>query len=115
MLVIRRRYAAGDGSTVSLGREYGVHADTIYGVVTGQYWSHVPATPEAPIQTGPLLTQAVQGERNVNAKLTEADVRAIRVEYTGRPGQIMTIARRYGMDRHVIANVVHRKSWKHVE
>jgi len=51
------------------------------------------------------------GEKNGRAKLTEAQVRAIR-QASGRTGA--SLARQHQVDRKVIHNIRHRKSWKHV-
>jgi hypothetical protein len=39
VLAIRERYAAGETSKPSLGREYGVHSTTIGKIVRGESWS----------------------------------------------------------------------------
>jgi hypothetical protein len=38
---IRRRYAAGEGDSVSMAREFGVWQSTIYNVITRKTWKHV--------------------------------------------------------------------------
>jgi hypothetical protein len=45
---IRSRYAAGGVSTRALGREFSVHPTTIFHVVKGDAWSHVPPAPSDP-------------------------------------------------------------------
>lgn len=53
------------------------------------------------------------GERSGKAKLTEAQVRAMRSEYAaGVP--IKIIAEKYGMDRNHTGDVIKGRSWKHV-
>jgi len=53
------------------------------------------------------------GADNVNAKLTEAQVREIRQRYTA--GEIgPNLAREYGVSHQVIYAVIHRKTWTHV-
>lgn len=51
-----------------------------------------------------------QGERHGAAKLTEADVLAIRTSQTGA----RSLARRYGVHRTNIWNIRNRKTWRHV-
>lgn len=42
VMEIRKRYAAGDATTVSLGVEYGVDASTIGSAVKRETWKHIP-------------------------------------------------------------------------
>jgi len=51
------------------------------------------------------------GERSGNAKLTEADVRAIRAS----DERGVVLARRYGVDNATISAVRTRRIWRHVE
>lgn len=55
-----------------------------------------------------------RGSANPRAKLSEADVRAIRED--ARRGEAHSlIARRYGVSAHAIYSVVLRRTWAHVE
>ena len=54
--------------------------------------------------------RVARGERNNHAKLTAADVLAIRQSVEGS----VALGRRYGVDRHTIAKVRARQSWTHV-
>lgn len=58
-----------------------------------------------------------RGETNGNAKLTEADVRAIRATYVrGSSTQgLDSLARRFGVDPSLIGLIVNRKRWGHVK
>jgi DNA invertase Pin-like site-specific DNA recombinase len=47
------------------------------------------------------------GEQNPVAKLTEADVRAIRAS----AGRYADIAAPYGIDRHTVGDIKLRKTW----
>lgn len=51
-----------------------------------------------------------RGSANSNAKLTAADVLEIRAS-SETPSEL---ARRYGISRSTIVNILNRKSWKHV-
>lgn len=56
----------------------------------------------------------VRGEQNSNARLTEADVRAIRAAYaTGRFSQ-QKLGNSYGVSQAVISGIVRNKAWTHV-
>jgi hypothetical protein len=52
-----------------------------------------------------------RGERNGRAKLTAADVWAIRAASTGRHGELTLLARQYGVDRRTITDVIRGRSW----
>lgn len=54
------------------------------------------------------------GEEHPAAKLTEADVRAIRAAYAADEADMRTLARRYGVAYMAIFEAIHRKTWKHV-
>jgi hypothetical protein len=49
---------------------------------------------------------AARGERNHNAKLTDAEVRAIRARYTGLRGEQSALAREYGVTPQLVQMVV---------
>lgn len=54
-----------------------------------------------------------RGERNVNAKLTEADVRRLR-ERHGAGVPCYVIAAEEGLDKSTVQRLVRRETWKHV-
>ena len=56
------------------------------------------------------------GERHGRAKLTEADVRAIRSRHVWLCGKngVTALAKEYGVAKHTIQLIVQRKTWKHV-
>lgn len=56
---------------------------------------------------------ARQGERHPLAKLTLAQVTAIRAETTGRRGEQKELASAYGVSRATICNILKGKSWSH--
>ena len=55
-----------------------------------------------------------KGEAHHKAKLTDADIIAIRSRLTGRRGELTEIAFEYSMDRSTIARIRDRKGWSHV-
>lgn len=56
------------------------------------------------------------GEDRYCAKLTEEDVRSIRRDYVPRAnGGTLALAKRYGVSRTAIWNLLHGVSWKHVQ
>lgn len=56
-----------------------------------------------------------RGERHCMAKLTEADVRAIRVRYANGGVSYAYLGRDYGVSAQVIGGIINRLSWRHVE
>lgn len=57
---------------------------------------------------------AYVGILNAAAKLAESDVRRIRSEYKPWVVSANTLARRFGVTKRSILNVVHRKTWSHI-
>lgn len=55
-----------------------------------------------------------RGEDCYFARLTEADVRAIRESYTGRYGELSQLARRYGVTHPTVRAAVLGQTWKHL-
>lgn len=55
-----------------------------------------------------------RGERHGKAILTEKQVHEIRARCTGRLGEKTEIAREYGVNRHAISDIYHRKKWRHI-
>lgn len=54
----------------------------------------------------------VRGEASLQAKLTEADVRAIRVRYA--PGLASALGLEFGVTKENIYHIVKRRAWRHV-
>lgn len=60
-------------------------------------------------QKGRAIVPSLQGAQSPNARLTEADVVAIRQD--GRSQR--AIARAYGVDKGTIAHIIKRTTWRH--
>lgn len=58
---------------------------------------------------------ANDGERNPRATLTDAQVLAIRAEWSHGGVTQADLMRRYGVSKHVIWGVVHRRRWQHLD
>jgi hypothetical protein len=52
-----------------------------------------------------------EGAKNGNAKLTEADVRAIRSD----PRKLREIAAEYGLNNSYVSSIKKRRTWAHLE
>ena len=56
-----------------------------------------------------------RGESHKLAKLTDGEVREIRLKYNGDRGDITRLARAFGVSRTAIERVVKGMGWKHVD
>lgn len=110
--VIGIREAAARGELhADIADRHSVSAGTISEIANGHKWSHV-AGPRSTRPTG------ARGERNGSAKLTDADVVAIRNELSGRDGRSgsdrglgvrAAIAKRYGVTKGTIDHIMQGK------
>lgn len=65
------------------------------------------------VLAGAFTGDHARGELNVNAKLTEADIREIRAAYRAGEKQV-PLARRFGVRQSTIWAIVRGKTWAHV-
>lgn len=66
------------------------------------------------VQKGRARSGGTRGETHGMAKLTEAQVRAIRGRYAGGGETLFTLAAEFGVTFSMIGMIVRRQSWKHV-
>ena len=92
-----------------LSAKYGVSVGAIYDAAFGLTWRHVSAPALVSLQR-----PGARGSSNTRSKITEDDVRLIRAEYTGAPGQMGALAARFGVSRSLISKIVFRRNWKHI-
>ena len=59
--------------------------------------------------------RVMRGIDSANAKLTEADVRAIRALAASGTLTQKEIGERFGIVQSAVGNIIHRKRWKHLE
>lgn len=85
------------------GNKANNHADNLEYVTSRENVAHAR-------RTGLL---SAKGILNHKARLTEDDVRAVRVAYAGGETQV-SLAARYGVSQTTISRVVLRKTWSHV-
>jgi hypothetical protein len=55
-----------------------------------------------------------RGDSSGRAKLTADDVRAMRATFTGRYGEIIALARGFGVDVHTITDALNGVTWREV-
>ena len=65
-------------------------------------------------QKGRHRNNPPRGEANTSAKLTEAQVIAIREAYANKEANQTQLAKRYGVDLSTVWAIIRRKGWKHV-
>jgi len=65
-------------------------------------------------QGGQFISQNVRGEKSVNAKLTEDQIREIRRMYASEAANQYQLAALYGVTRPAIGYIVRRINWPHV-
>lgn len=94
---IRAQYAAGEKSTIALGREFGVSPSAIGLMLKGATWAAVGE----PIP-----------RRSGNAHITLDDARAIRGLWESGELTQAELAERFGLCRTAIRNVLAHRTWK---
>lgn len=62
-----------------------------------------------------LYPEKLRGENGPSAKLTEAQVLAIRSAYRAAACSVTSLARRYGISRRLVRKIAIREVWKHLE
>jgi DNA-binding transcriptional regulator YiaG len=105
--VVAIRASAGAISQSELGKRYNVSQGLVAMIIARKAWRHIPA---AENDRSSVRVPHV-GALNGKAKLTEADVVAIRA-LTGVPQR--EIARRYGVGSTAIVKIIGRKTWRHI-
>lgn len=96
----------------------GTHADNMADMATKErgtngdrHWTR--RYPER-VPRGVKLYLIHRGEASGTAKLTNADVLAIRAEYVPRKVSYPKLAAKYGVSAQQIKNIVRRKAWTHI-
>ena len=127
---IRRRYATGE-TQYAIGLDYAMVPGQISRIVNHKTWKNVQALDEEgnvrPVIPRKIpnanrgrkeaiaagLVNVARGERVGGAKLTEADVRAIRTRCAA--GEVQeAVGKDYGVSRPTVSMIVSRKVWAHV-
>jgi len=109
VLAMRDAYRGGKKTCREIGEEYGVNRGTAMQVISGLSWKHLPGAVQ---RNGD--SNLVRGERHPFHKLTEDAVRAIRARRQQGETQ-RALGREFGVGQSTISNIVHRRTWKHVD
>lgn len=108
VLAIREKWASGAVSEKRLAQEYSTSQATIWQIVSGKTWKHLPVPPS---DAG--LRDWACGERSPKSKLTAEKVVEIRrLHASGCDSK--RLARQFAVADHTIRMIVKRKYWKHV-
>ena len=106
VLAIRARWAAGE-SQPHLAAAYGVNPDTVSLLVRGLTWGHLPT------RARPVGVRVGAGGRNSQAKLTAAQVDAIRRRYAAGGITVTALAAAYGVSRSAVGMILRGERWTH--
>lgn len=102
VIAIRKQAAEGLPQAL-IGDRYGIGQSQVSRIVRGQSWTNIPV-----LSTGPGRRH---GEKVHGVRLTEDQVRAIR----GRTGVTqVALAAEHGVTVQTVADILHRRTWKHV-
>lgn len=93
-----------DRSVGSLANEFGVSQGAVRAALDGITWAHLPSAPTD------RVCGARKGERSINAKLTEVQVLAIRID--PRPHRV--VAFEYSVHPKTVSAIKRRLKWKHL-
>jgi hypothetical protein len=105
VLAMRAMYAAGGLTVEEVGEAHGAAKSAALKAISGQTWAHLPGAVK--------LTERI-GEAHLQSKLTEDQVREIRLLHT-RGVTRDALARRFGVGRSTVLRILRREKWKHVE
>jgi hypothetical protein len=107
-----RAACAGDDLHREIAARFGVSAGQVSHIARGGSWRHLLA--EGNPGTQSRKGRAPRGEHHHAARLTEADVRAIRARRAaGETG--VALARAYGVTPTLISAIIKRRCWRHIE
>lgn len=62
-----------------------------------------------------LINPFLSGEKNPNSKLTEFEVKEIRILYKTGSFTMVQLAEKFGMSRRSISAVINKERWKHLQ
>lgn len=84
--------------------------------VSYQRFGHLALAPNDANMADMVAKQrSSHGVKNRGAKLTERQVQDIRSRFTGKHGQMTTLAAEYGVSWYTIRRIVYRHSWNNVQ
>jgi len=111
---IKASYTGKYGEVSALARQFGVTSQAVWSIVKNGGWAHI-AKGDVSLPPGQLKRlPGLRGEEKSQAKLTDAQVRALRDTYDSGKATQADLMRQYGISRPTVCLIVHRKIWKHL-
>jgi hypothetical protein len=96
---------------MAIARRFGVSQMTISFLLQGKTWRHI----KRPFEIGSIKRQYPRGSAHSRSKLTESDVREIKMLLAGpHPPSQETIGKAYGVPQTTISGIKLGRSWQHV-
>lgn len=92
-----------------IAKIYGIHKSTVYDIKNGDTWN-----PKRLETAKEIQREAVRGEKNHWAKLTEKDVKQIRKYLDSGEYSQNSIAKHYGVTSQLISLINLGKVWNHL-
>jgi len=108
VLEMEELYRTGAWTKRALALKFGVTDGMIGHILQGHAWKHT-------LQGPPETSRYIRGEVCKHAKLTEAQVREIRLRYAEGTISQAELARTYGVGQMTISWIVRGVTWKHVQ
>jgi hypothetical protein len=96
---------------MAIARRFGVSQMTISFLLQGKTWRHI----KRPFEIGSIKRQYPRGSAHSRSKLTESDVREIKMLLAGpHPPSQEAIGKAYGVPQTTISGIKLGRSWQHV-
>ncbi len=108
VVAIREAYRDGH-SQAKVAKRFGVSQAVVGGIARGELWSHVGG----PLSPNNRMRRA-RGSSSPNAKLTDDQVRDIRLRYAAGGISQTVLGAEYGVVHTVVGKIVRREMWRHV-
>lgn len=116
---LRLSYAAGRGTCHSIAQEYGLSTRSVYNMLVGKHWAHVPGALIPPLRGGssgegqrkkpePLhtLSPKMPARRKLLANIPDDDIRLMRELYATGEVPLALVARKFELPLWAVRIVV---------
>lgn len=111
---IRRLYAAKQATQDALAKQFGVSRRGIGATIKGYHWAHIAAE-DGLGDLSHRTRRSLPGRLNASAKLTETQVRQIRLEYAQGGVSYVKLAEKYNVSPPTIRFIIKRQTWAHLD
>lgn len=120
VLRLRREFVETDLFREEIREEYGVSETTVYELLTGKTYGHLPI-PDGIEQVMKRKERqlkserySMEGESHSQSKLGKQDVREIRHRYENENVSYSDLGEEYGVDSSTIGPIVRQETWTHI-